>query len=119
MSENIILGKSYKFALRIVKLYHYLADEKKEYVLSKSLLTAGTNVGAHVKAAQEAESKSDFFHEMNLALKDASKTEYWLQLLLDGGLLDEKQFNSIHPDCEELIRLAKAITKPTRRSPEN
>ncbi len=119
MGENIILEKSYKFALRIVKLYHYLVEDKKEYVLSKALLTTGTNIGAHAKAAQEAETRQDFFHEMNMALKDASKTEYWLQLLRDSELLDEKQFNSIHMDCEELIRLAKAITKPTRRSPDN
>lgn len=119
MSENIVLDKSYKFALRIVKLFNYLTDEKKEFVLSKALLTAGTNVGAHVKAAQEAESKPDFYHEMNMALKNASKTEYWLQLLRDGEFLDEKQFDSIHKDCEELIRLTKSITRPTRQQSEN
>ncbi|MGE0886009.1 MAG: four helix bundle protein [Blastocatellales bacterium] len=119
MSENVVLDKSYKFALRIVKLFNYLTDEKKEFVLSKALLTAGTNVGAHVKAAQEAESKQDFYFEMSAALKNASKTEYWLQLLYDGQFLDDKQFTSIHADCEEIIRLTKSITRPTRRTPDD
>ncbi len=83
------------------------------------MLTVGTSIGAHVKAPQEAESKTDFYHEMNAALKDASKTEYWLQLLHESDFLDDKQFNSIHAGCEELIRLSKSITKPTRRAPSD
>ena len=118
-SENPILEKSYKFALRIVKLYLYLTEEKKEYVMSKAMLTVGTGIGAHVKAAQEAESRPDFFHEINAALKDASKTEYWLQLLHDSDYLGDKQFSSIHADCVELIKLSKSIAKPTRRSSSN
>jgi len=118
-NENPILEKSYKFALRIVKLYLYLTEEKKEFVMSKALLAVGTGIGAHVKAAQEAESKPDFYHEMNAALKDASKTDYWLQLLHESNFLDDKQFGSIHAGCEELIRLSKSITKPTRRPPSN
>jgi four helix bundle protein len=118
-NENIILEKSYKFALRIVKLYIYLTEEKREFIMSKALLTIGTGIGAHVKAAQEAESKADFFHEINAALKDSSKTEYWLQLLRDSDYLGDNQFTSIHADCEELLRLSKAITKPTRRPPSN
>jgi four helix bundle protein len=114
MSENIVLEKSYKFALRIVRLYKYLTELKKEYVLSKQMLLSGTNVGAHVKAAQEAESRAGFFREMNAALQDASKCEYWLQLLCDGEFLEDKEFNSIHTDCEELIKLTKKITEPTR-----
>ena len=119
MSENIILEKSYKFALRIVKLYQYLTEEKREFVMSKALLTVGTGIGVHVKASQEAESKTDFYHEMNAALKDASKTDFWLQLLHDSDFLDDKQFSSMHADCEELLRLSKSITKPTRRPPSN
>lgn len=119
MSQNVVLEKSYQFALRIVRLYKHLSETKKEYVLSKRMLDAGTTVGAHVKAAQEAESKPDFFHEMNAALKMATKTEYWLELLYDGEFLDQREFDSIHADCEEMLKLLKSITKPTRRSTEN
>ena len=113
-SENIVLEKSYKFALRTVKLYKYLIEVKKEFVMSKQMLYSGTNVGAHVKGAQEAESRTGFFHEMNAALQNASKCEFWLQLLHDGEFLEDKEFNSIHADCVELIRLTKKITEPTR-----
>lgn len=94
MGQNIIVEKSYAFALRIVRLYRYLCDEKHEYVLSKKLLDAGTNIGAHVKSAQEAEGKTGFVQEMSRALQFASQTEYWLQLLYDGEYLDEKEFSS-------------------------
>ena len=77
-------------------------------------LAAGTNIGAYVKAAQKPEDRPGFFHEMNVALQQASRTEYWLQLLHKGGLLADKEFNSMHTDCEELIKLLKSITKPTR-----
>ena len=87
--------------------------------MSKALLTVGTGIGVHVKASQEAESKSDFYHEMKAALKDVSKTGFWLQILHDSDFLDDKQFPSIHVDCEELLRLSKSITKPTRRPPSN
>src|SRR5207248_8318306 len=81
MSENVILEKSCRFALRIVRLYKFLSEEKKEFVLSKQALIAGTYVGAHVKAAQEGESKTVFVHEMSAALQKASQAQYWLQLL--------------------------------------
>jgi four helix bundle protein len=113
-SENPVLEKSYRFALRIVKLYKYLTEVRKEFVISKQMLFSGTNVGAHVKGAQEAESRAGFFHEMNAALQDASKCEFWLQLLHDGEFLEDKEFNSIHADCVELIKLTKKITEPTR-----
>jgi four helix bundle protein len=119
MSQNVVLEKSYQFALRIVRLYKHLSETKKEYVLSKRMLDTGTSIGAHVKAAQEAESKPDFFHEMNAALKMATKTEYWLELLHGGEFLDQREFDSIHTDCEEILKLLKSITKPTRRTPEN
>jgi four helix bundle protein len=119
MEENIVLDKSYKFALRIVKLYKYLCEVKKEFVLSKQMLFTGTNVGGCVKAAQEAESRDGFFRDMNAALQNASKCEYWLQLLRDAEFLDNKEFDSIHADCEELIKLTKKITQSTRRPKEN
>jgi four helix bundle protein len=84
--------------------------------LSRQVLAAGTYVGAHVKSAQEAESKAGFAHEMGVALQKASETEYWLQLLRDAEYLDEKFFASIHADCLELIKLLTAIVKTARGS---
>jgi four helix bundle protein len=115
VSEQVVLERSYRFALRIVRLYKFLSEEKKEFVLSKQVLLAGTGVGAHVKAAQEADSRAAFAHEMSLALQRASATEYWLELLRDAEYLDEKAFASIHADCVELLRLLTSIVKTARR----
>ncbi len=119
MNENAVLEKSYRFALRIVRLYKHLCETKKEFVLSRQMLYTGTSVGEHVKGAQEVDARADFFHEMNSGLKMASKNEYWLELLRDGEFLESKEFTSIHTDCVELIKLLKAITKPTRRKKTN
>ena len=116
MSRSLVVDKSYEFALRIVKLYKYLADERREFVLSKNVLRAGTYIGAHAKAAQESESRAGFIHEMSVALQKASETEYWLQLLHDGEFLEEKAYLSIHADCVELIKILKAITKTSKGS---
>lgn len=118
-NENAVLEKSYKFALRVVRLYKHLCEAKKEFVLSRQMLFTGTTIGEHIKGAQEADSRTDFFHEMSLGLKMASKNEYWLELLRDGEFLDSKEFTSIHTDCVELIKLLKSITKPTRRAKTN
>ncbi len=117
MMDNAVLTKSYAFALRIVRLYKYLCDDKKEFVMSKTLLTAGTQIGARVKAAQEAEGYGNFIHEMKVALQRASETEYWLELLRDSDYLETKEFDSIHADCVELMKLLTAITKPKNKPP--
>jgi four helix bundle protein len=115
MPQNIVQEKSYLFALRIIRLYKYLCGEKQEFVLSKQVLIAGTYVGAHVKSAQEAESKSVFAHEMGIALQKASETEYWLQLLHDADYLDGKAFESMRADCTELMKLLTSIIKTSKR----
>ncbi len=115
-SENIVLDRSYKFALRVVKLYKYLTEEKKEFVMSKSLLSRGTAIGERVKAAQEAESRGAFASEMGAALRNASATEFWLDLLHDSGFLDDREHNSIEADCKELLRLLTKNTKTTDRT---
>ncbi len=114
MAENILLEKSYKFALRIVRLYKYLCEEKNEFALSKQILIAGTYVGAHVKSAQEAESKVTFTNEMSIALRKASESEYWLQLLRDGEYLDEKAFHSMRDDCVELKKILTTVVKTAK-----
>lgn len=111
---NPILEKSFAFALRIVKLYKFLCEEKHEYVLSKQVLLAGTYIGAHVKEAVNAESKPAYILEMSIALKKASETEYWLQLLFQGDFLDGKAFDSINSDCVELIRILTSIVKTSK-----
>jgi four helix bundle protein len=116
MSKSIVLEKSYKFALRIVRLYSYLCEEKREYVLSKQALISGTEIGAHVKEAYQAESKAAFTHEMGLALRKASRTEYWLQLLRDGEYLDEKKFDSICSDCVEIGKMLTSIIKTSKKT---
>src|SRR5262245_53285528 len=94
MTNNPIKSKSYILAIRIVKLYKQLADERKEFVLSKQVLRSGTSVGANIREAIQAESKADFIHKMCIALKESSETEYWLELLKETNYLDEPTFNS-------------------------
>ena len=113
-NENVIMNKSYAFALRVVKLYKYLITDKKEYVLSKQVLRSGTSVGALVKEAEHAQSKADFINKMNIALKEANETEYWLMLLKDSNYIDEKSFNSIYPENVELIKLLVSIVKSSK-----
>jgi len=103
--ENIVMIKSYAFALQIVKLYKYLVLQQKEFVLSKQILRSGTAIGALVKEAEHAKSKADFINKMNIALKEANETEYWLRLLKDSDYLDENSFNTAHSVSIELIKL--------------
>ena len=109
-----IYEKSFAFALRIVKLAKYLQEEKKEYVLSKQVLRSGTAIGALVREAEHAESKTDFAHKMNVALKEANETLYWLELLQQSEYITEQSFKSINSDSEELVKLLVAIVKTTR-----
>lgn len=110
-TDNIIVDKSKAFALRIIRLYQYLKNEKSEYVLSKQLLRSGTSIGANVKEAIRGQSRADFYAKLNISLKEASETEYWLELLHECEYIEEKAFNSIYADCQELIKLLVAITK--------
>lgn len=78
---NIVKLKSFDFAVRIVNLYKYLSETKKEYVLSKQLLGSGTSVGANIRETDNAESKLDFIHKLSIAQKECDETLYWLELL--------------------------------------
>jgi len=112
--ENIIKNKSYAFALRIVKAYKYLVDEKREFVLSKQMLRSGTAIGALVWEAEHAQSSADFINKLNIALKEANETEYWLMLLKDSGFIEENSFSSIYNDCDELVKLLVSIVKTSK-----
>ena len=109
--ENIIVEKSKAFALRIIRLYKYLREEKNEYVLSKQIVKSGTSIGANVKEAIRAQSKADFYAKLYIALKEASETEYWLELLSESEYIEESHFKSIYKDCQEMIKLLVSITK--------
>ena len=112
--NNIVESKSYTFALRCIDLYKFMTTVKKEFILSKQVLRSGTAIGALIKEAAHAQSKSDFLNKMNIALKEANETEYWLMLLKDSQYLSEKEFDSIHENCDELIRLLVSIVKTTK-----
>lgn len=114
MSKSIVGEKSYHFAIRIIKLYKWLAEEKKEYVLSKQLLRSGTAIGALLKEAEHAQSKLDFLSKTNIALKEANETQYWLMLLKDTNYISQKEFNSINTDVDELIKMLVSIVKTTK-----
>lgn len=112
----MVAPRSYVFALRIINLYKWLVKDHSEFILSKQLLRSGTAVGALIKEAEHAQSKADFLNKMNIALKEANETDYWLMLLKDSDFLTEAEFSSIHLDCEELIKLLVCIVKSTKKS---
>jgi four helix bundle protein len=108
--NNSVVKKSYSFALRIVKLYKFLS-ENKEFILSKQLLKSGTSIGANVTEAQEAISKKEFRNKMSISLKEAVESRYWINLLKDSEYLSEKQAESLLIDLEEIIKLLSKIVK--------
>ncbi len=114
MRENIVKNKSFMFAVRIVKLYQFLCEQKKEFVLSKQLLRSGTSVGAMVREAEHAETKNDFKHKMGIAQKEINEVIYWLELLKETNYLTQEQFESINTDAIEIIKLVTAILKSAK-----
>ena len=112
---NIIKTKSYQFAVRVVNLYKFLAEDKKEFVLSKQLLRSGTSIGANVREAEHAESKADFIHKLSIALKEANETEYWLDLLKETSYLNNSEYISIQVDIKEILKLLTSIIKTSKQ----
>ena len=118
MADNAILEKSKAFAVRVIRLYQFLCNEKHEFILSKQMLRSGTSIGANVREAIRGQSKPDFYAKLNIALKEADEAEYWLELLQETDYLTPQQFQSIYADCEELVKLLVAITK-TQKGKDN
>jgi four helix bundle protein len=114
LKDNLIQQKSYSFALRTIKLYSYLTENKKEYVLSKQVLRSGTSIGANIEEALGGQSKSDFISKLSIAYKEARETNYWIRLLKDSNYLIDKEFNSIMADIEELLRIITKIQKTSK-----
>ena len=112
--DNVIKNKSFQFAIRIVRLYKFLCEEKKEYILSRQLLRAGTSIGANVTESQQAQSKPDFVSKISIALKEASETKYWIKLLGATEYLSENQTKSILDDCVEIEKILVTILKSAK-----
>lgn len=114
--QNPLKEKSFNFALRIVKLYKYLCKDKKEMILSKQLLRAGTAIGALQRESEHAESTADFIHKLSIAQKECNETLYWLELLNKTEYIEEMAFVSIYKDAQELICMITCIIKTTKSS---
>ena len=112
--ENRILNISKAFAIRIIRLFQYLQNEKKEFVLSKQLLRAGTSIGANVRESVHAQSPEDFVHKLNISLKESYETEYWIELLYETEYLNEQQFQSIMSDNKEITATLVKIIKTSK-----
>ena len=112
--NNIAREKSFRFALRIVKLCQYLQKEKREHVMTKQLLRCGTSIGANVAESEHAQSRADFTSKLNIALKEAAETDYWLRLFHESGYLSDAEFRSVYADCKEMERLLAAIVKTAK-----
>ena len=115
-NNNIVLEKAFAFAIRIVNLYKYLCNEKREYVLSKQLLRCGTSIGANINEAQAGQSKADFIAKMSIASKEARESKYWIELLTKTDYLDKnkKHTQTLINEIEELIKLLTSIIKSSQ-----
>ena len=114
MKENVVFVKSKGFAVRIVNLYRYLQEDKKEYVMSKQLLRSGTSIGANIAESECAISEKDFLSKLYIAFKECAETQYWIDILFETSYMNAQEYESITADCTELKKLLSAITKTTR-----
>ena len=113
--DHTVERKSFQFSVRIVNLYKHLTKAKQEFILSKQLLRSGTSIGANIAEAQQAQSRADFVAKLNIALKEACETDYWLRLLNATDFLSDSEFTSILGDCQELEKLLTAIIKSCKQ----
>jgi len=116
MRKNVLKEKSFVFALRVVKAYKYLTEEKQEYILSKQLLRSGTAIGALVHEAEYTQSIPDFINKMSVALKEANETEYWLMLLKESEFIENGVYLSIVNECQELLRLLISTINTSKKN---
>lgn len=114
MRENILLQKSIQFSIRIIRLYKYLCESKKEFVLSKQLLRSGTAIGALISESEFAQSKADFINKLHVAVKEANETKYWLLLLSETEYITPAEYESVKKDNEELLKLLVASIKTAK-----
>ncbi len=112
--KSIVADKSYDFALNIIQLYKNLTIQQKEFILSKQLLRSGTSIGANINEAIACGTKKDFVYKMNISLKEARETKYWLNLLVDSDYIQKDSFNNIEMKCDELIKILSSIILTTK-----
>lgn len=115
-SKSIVYSKAFNFSIRIVHLYKYLIENKKEWTLSRQVLRSGTSIGANIKEALYAQSKKDYISKMNIALKEAGETEYWIELLMETKYINEESGKSLLEDCVEIIKILISIIKTSRNN---
>jgi four helix bundle protein len=113
-SDSTIVDKSFDFAVRIINLYKFLCEQRKEFVICKQILRSGTSVGANIREAQNAQSRPDFIHKMAIAQKECDETCYWLELLYKTNFISETEFNSLHNDCITLLKIIRSIILTTK-----
>lgn len=114
--DNLIVEKSKAFAIRSIRLFQYLQNDKKEFILSKQLLRSATSIGANVKEAVRGQSSKDFRSKLSIALKEASETEYWLELLVETDYISRTQFDTIQADCVEIIKILTSILNTSMKN---
>lgn len=112
--ENIIADKTIDFAVRIIKFYKYLCDEKKEYIISKQILRSGTSIGANVRESKNAQSTADFINKLNIALKEADETQYWLEILERAEIVKTEQVKKLRNDLSEIIAILVSSVKTSK-----
>ncbi len=114
--DNVVVQKSYAFSLRCVRLYKYLCSRDGNYIIGKQLLRSGTSIGANVREALRAQTRPDFITKLNVALKEASETEYWIELLRDSDYISSSQAESMLADCVELLKILTSIVKKSKEN---
>ena len=114
--DNIIEIKSFDFAIRIINLYKYLTENKKEYILSKQLIRSGTSIGANIAEAEQAQSRADFISKLNIALKETAETKYWIKLLYATNYITDAENQSLMSDCIEIEKLLVTIIKTSKNT---
>ena len=117
--NSILHTKSKGFALRIIRFYKFLTEEKREFVLSKQLLRSGTSIGANVRESYSAQSQADFIHKLSIALKEADESAYWLELLVESELIDSIMFDSLYNDLKEVSSMLAASIKTAKANLAN
>ncbi len=115
-TKSVLKEKSFALALRIIKLYKFLIDNKKEYVMSKQVLRSGTSVGANIREAQNAESKMDFVHKLAIAQKECDETLYWMELLVASDYISTESYQSVSDEAEQVLKMIKAAILTTKKN---
>ena len=116
MDKSITHIKTKAFAVRIIRFYKYLAEEKHEYVLAKQILRSGTSIGANVRESYSAQSRADFINKLNIALKEADETLYWLEIFLESEIITQSEFDSLYTDLKEICSLLASSIKTTKNN---